>query len=866
MKRKLLALVTLMLCAVTGAWADGYTPSGDEVIILNEVYSANATDAGYSTHAAIAWGGTAVTGDKKAGDPSNNGAATSSNVACYSVKGNGKGKNITINISGCSKIIVYHESHSSRYLELRSGNKSGTLIGNGSTSTYYTEVDLDGTKSYSIFLHGTAGSDDQDFYVYAVKLVKYVNKTISTQALSGVKVNGTALTENAEEAGYNVNGTTITLTDVAYVVPTNVTLTNHITYTDDTTEDKNVAVTFEAAATGGFWNGAATIGTTAYTVKVPYSSQSVTGVTINGTAISDTDLATLTSTKTVTIDGSSLNGIGMIGVTLSGGTANVTRTNSGNNVVFTFTINSSDEYTVTVTDLNRNYTTFGNVVYYSKDGDDAVGANTKAVTANGITFAMVDENKTFQYGSGKVTIGGAEYTPLKLSTGSAVNVTFPEGKKATKVKVYGWSANGNGKMYSIQETSDANGKTVGDLSADIYYATNTDADIYPSVYEYELDNWESLYFSCGGSASQPFIVMDFQFSDTGVPGPADPIEGGTITEIATIGSDGASASVVTPSTYDAVITTEGSVNSNAFAGNSYGLKLESTSGKITVALPSGASDASITLLSSKSFTSLKLNGSSSNVTTTGDEKSGFSATIDIADDYAGSTNGFTIEKGSGSPVIYKITLTYKLGNAGITLTTTSNMGGWRAFYDEDYNYTLDANTKAYVATEVKQDETELAYAKYDVVLEPISAVPAGTAVLLKTTNLADGTYSMELTEAESVPTLSVSKNLLKAAKAAKDAGNTDVYRLGYNSNAGVAFFPYTIDTTTKPDVVVLDWDASNQARQLTIRISDGSETTAIKSVDVNVSANKTVYDLQGRRVTQPSKGLYIVNGKKVIIK
>ena len=27
-----------------------------------------------------------------------------------------------------------------------------------------------------------------------------------------------------------------------------------------------------------------------------------------------------------------------------------------------------------------------------------------------------------------------------------------------------------------------------------------------------------------------------------------------------------------------------------------------------------------------------------------------------------------------------------------------------------------------------------------------------------------------------------------------------------------------------------------------------------------------VYDLSGRRVVQPTKGLYIVNGKKVIIK
>lgn len=44
-----------------------------------------------------------------------------------------------------------------------------------------------------------------------------------------------------------------------------------------------------------------------------------------------------------------------------------------------------------------------------------------------------------------------------------------------------------------------------------------------------------------------------------------------------------------------------------------------------------------------------------------------------------------------------------------------------------------------------------------------------------------------------------------------------------------------------------------------------SETTAIKAV-VNEQAREGVYDLQGRKVTNPSKGLYIVNGKKVIIK
>ena len=46
------------------------------------------------------------------------------------------------------------------------------------------------------------------------------------------------------------------------------------------------------------------------------------------------------------------------------------------------------------------------------------------------------------------------------------------------------------------------------------------------------------------------------------------------------------------------------------------------------------------------------------------------------------------------------------------------------------------------------------------------------------------------------------------------------------------------------------------------------ETDGISSLSTNLSPSREViyYDLQGRRVAKPAKGLYIVNGKKVIIK
>ena len=45
------------------------------------------------------------------------------------------------------------------------------------------------------------------------------------------------------------------------------------------------------------------------------------------------------------------------------------------------------------------------------------------------------------------------------------------------------------------------------------------------------------------------------------------------------------------------------------------------------------------------------------------------------------------------------------------------------------------------------------------------------------------------------------------------------------------------------------------------------ETTGIEKVEnAAVNANGTMFNLAGQRVAQPTKGLYIVNGKKVVVK
>lgn len=47
---------------------------------------------------------------------------------------------------------------------------------------------------------------------------------------------------------------------------------------------------------------------------------------------------------------------------------------------------------------------------------------------------------------------------------------------------------------------------------------------------------------------------------------------------------------------------------------------------------------------------------------------------------------------------------------------------------------------------------------------------------------------------------------------------------------------------------------------------DGGETTAISTIENGTTTIDNCYDLSGRRVAQPTKGLFIRNGKKFVIK
>ena len=194
------------------------------------------------------------------------------------------------------------------------------------------------------------------------------------------------------------------------------------------------------------------------------------------------------------------------------------------------------------------------------------------------------------------------------------------------------------------------------------------------------------------------------------------------------------------------------------------------------------------------------------------------------------------------------------GDGTITLTTTANMDGWRAFYDATQDYTLDANTKAYVVRAKSGTENVVELTKLDV-----TAIPHGAPVILKT-SAAD--HKMVLTKTTGVASLGT--NLLDVTDGIH---NYDAYRLGYKSGTGVAFYKF-VATAPAAGIVYLDPEYINisaGARELTISFAD-DDVTAIEAVKPQNAAKGEYFNLAGQRVAQPTKGLYIVNGKKIMIK
>ena len=83
------------------------------------------------------------------------------------------------------------------------------------------------------------------------------------------------------------------------------------------------------------------------------------------------------------------------------------------------------------------------------------------------------------------------------------------------------------------------------------------------------------------------------------------------------------------------------------------------------------------------------------------------------------------------------------------------------------------------------------------------------------------------------------------------------------------FYPFEDNTTLSAGKSYLQiptaWLPATAHKSLSIRFDEG-ETTDVDELKGESGEVKTIYDMQGRIVENPTSGIYIIDGKKVIIK
>ena len=204
-------------------------------------------------------------------------------------------------------------------------------------------------------------------------------------------------------------------------------------------------------------------------------------------------------------------------------------------------------------------------------------------------------------------------------------------------------------------------------------------------------------------------------------------------------------------------------------------------------------------------------------------------------------------KGASNEVALSATATKNIETITVTYTTatqteTVQSYGW-ATYIPKFNVEFAANT-AYVVTEASVSE--------GLTLEAVTKVPAGTPLLLK----GAGEKSATVIASASAP----ATNLLSVCNGTIADGKS-AYVLA-KEGEGACFKKWTGDASVLNNRVALILDDAVASR-IVFELDDA---TAISEVEATKSNTNGFYNLAGQRVAQPTKGLYIVNGRKVVMK
>ena len=225
--------------------------------------------------------------------------------------------------------------------------------------------------------------------------------------------------------------------------------------------------------------------------------------------------------------------------------------------------------------------------------------------------------------------------------------------------------------------------------------------------------------------------------------------------------------------------------------------------------------------------------------------------------YGAGSDGAGLDKGDSAPNQNGYNWTFaKVSSLPVTITSAK----YATFY-APVEVTVPADVEAYYVTTEGVNGEYISLTKIE-----SGVVPANTGVILYAE--AADTYNLNITSTGAV---AIADNLLEGTVAAtyvpKNAyvlsapggiENVGLYKATLNQEGGNSF----LNNSHKAYLPAVAGSAN--VASYSFRFGEG--TTGIDEITENREQSTVIYDLTGRRVENPSNGIYIINGVKVLVK
>ena len=204
------------------------------------------------------------------------------------------------------------------------------------------------------------------------------------------------------------------------------------------------------------------------------------------------------------------------------------------------------------------------------------------------------------------------------------------------------------------------------------------------------------------------------------------------------------------------------------------------------------------------------------------------------------------------------------GPANIRLSRTLQTGGWNTFCSPFSISSTDLTAMGITAKALSSSSFDAGTGLLTLNFADAASIEAGKPYLVKVNaTVQDPTFEGVTTVSTTTTTETTYADFVPTLGLTEVTGNTK--EILFIGSGNKLLYPETLPGNLKGfrGYFRLKGDA---AAASSLSLDLGEETTGIENVNCETITNNRYYDLQGRHVAQPTKGLYIVNGKKVVIK